>query len=119
MTKNKLNTEREKFSHYIIEIFDFKDIFNKDVTNKALELIKKLNLKVVKSATHNYVPHGATTMFILSSSHLIIHTWPEYDYAHIDLFSCSNAKTEEEIHTIIQESFKHANAKIKKMNYDK
>jgi len=34
---------------------------------------------------------GVTGVVILSESHISIHTWPEYRYAALDLFMCSNA----------------------------
>lgn len=34
---------------------------------------------------------GVTGVVILAESHISIHTWPEYGYAALDLFMCSNA----------------------------
>lgn len=38
---------------------------------------------------HVFTPNGGISgVAILQESHLSIHTWPEYDYAAIDLFVC-------------------------------
>jgi S-adenosylmethionine decarboxylase len=31
---------------------------------------------------------GVTGVAIVSESHLVIHTWPEYGYAAVDVFTC-------------------------------
>lgn len=38
---------------------------------------------------HRFDPHGLTGIFLLSASHLSVHTWPEHGYAAIDIFTCS------------------------------
>jgi len=44
---------------------------------------------VVNSTFHEFSPHGLSGVVILAESHLAVHTWPEYDCACVDLFSCS------------------------------
>lgn len=55
----------------------------------ADKLVKSLNLTVVKSVFHSFKPQGKTLVYILSESHLAIHTWPEYKLVHVDLVSCA------------------------------
>ncbi len=38
-----------------------------------------------------FSPRGVTGMVLLSESHVSIHTWPEYHFAAVDIFSCSGA----------------------------
>lgn len=45
-------------------------------------------LTVLQSAFHRFSPQGVTGVVLLSESHTSVHTWPEYGYAAIDLFSC-------------------------------
>ena len=35
---------------------------------------------------------GVTGVVILSESHISIHSWPEYQYAALDIFMCGDAK---------------------------
>jgi S-adenosylmethionine decarboxylase len=43
---------------------------------------------VVQEAFHLFNPHGVSGVVVIAESHLTIHTWPEYGYAAVDLFTC-------------------------------
>ncbi|TDX52694.1 adenosylmethionine decarboxylase [Orenia marismortui] len=43
---------------------------------------------IVESVFHHFNPWGVSGAVIISESHLTIHTWPEYNYAAVDLFTC-------------------------------
>jgi S-adenosylmethionine decarboxylase proenzyme len=45
---------------------------------------------IVESKFHKFSPYGISGMIIIEESHIAIHTWPEYEYAAIDIFSCSS-----------------------------
>jgi S-adenosylmethionine decarboxylase proenzyme len=46
---------------------------------------------VVESKFHQFAPQGVSGVVIIEESHLAIHTWPELEYAAIDLFTCGDA----------------------------
>lgn len=43
---------------------------------------------IVESVFHRFNPHGVSGVVVIAESHLAIHTWPEYGYAAVDLFTC-------------------------------
>ena len=43
---------------------------------------------IVQEAFHLFNPHGVSGVVVIAESHLTIHTWPEYGYAAVDLFTC-------------------------------
>lgn len=45
---------------------------------------------IVTSTFHRFLPYGVSGVVVISESHLTIHTWPEYGYAAIDLFTCGD-----------------------------
>jgi S-adenosylmethionine decarboxylase proenzyme len=45
---------------------------------------------VVETAFHVFNPHGVSGVVVIAESHLTIHTWPEYGYAAVDLFTCGD-----------------------------
>jgi len=49
---------------------------------------KKLDLEEVSEAFKQFSPIGVTGFILLEESHISIHTWPEHQYAAVDVFSC-------------------------------
>ena len=45
---------------------------------------------IVSDTFHHFSPHGVSGAVIIAESHLAIHTWPEYGYAAVDLFTCGD-----------------------------
>lgn len=43
---------------------------------------------VIQSSFHHFSPFGVSGVVVIQESHLAIHTWPEYQYAAVDLFTC-------------------------------
>ncbi len=46
---------------------------------------------VLQSAFHHFSPFGVSGVVVIEESHLAIHTWPEYRYAAVDLFTCGES----------------------------
>jgi S-adenosylmethionine decarboxylase len=46
-------------------------------------------LTILKKAEHRFEPQGLTYILVLSQSHLIAHTWPEYRTIVVDVFVCT------------------------------
>jgi S-adenosylmethionine decarboxylase len=65
------------------------------VENLAESIVSDLGLKVVKKVSHIFSPTGITLGYILSQSHLVIHTYPENGLIHVDLAVCSNHSVKE------------------------
>jgi S-adenosylmethionine decarboxylase proenzyme len=64
-----------------------------------LERVKKFMLEaasesgatVLDASFHYFTPQGVSGVVVIAESHLAIHTWPEYGYAAVDIFTCGNA----------------------------
>ncbi len=50
---------------------------------------REMGSKVIKVASHKFSPTGTTVVLILAETHMSIHTWPEHNYAALDIFICS------------------------------
>jgi len=53
-----------------------------------LEAVRRSGATVVKSVFHRYAPQGVSGVVVIAESHMSVHTWPEYNYAAIDFFTC-------------------------------
>jgi len=90
------------------------------IENLAEGVVSDLDLKVVKKMSHIFSPTGITLGYILSQSHLMIHTYPEDGVVHVDLAVCGNCSKKE-----FENSLKNALAKyevysveVKTLNFD-
>lgn len=82
---------RKKTWQNLIDIYHCTiDINNGDtIQNIVNQIVEDLGLHSIKQIKYFFPNQGITSVEILSESHLIIHTWPEFKYVSIDLFSCS------------------------------
>lgn len=72
-------------------------------TLKSLEKIRSAMISAAKEAKatimdisfREFNPFGISGIVVIAESHLTIHTWPEYGYAAVDIFTCGDIiKTE-------------------------
>ncbi len=54
----------------------------------ALKAAEIGNATVLKEVTHEFAPHGISCVLVIAESHLALHTWPEFNYVAVDLFTC-------------------------------
>lgn len=55
------------------------------------EAARRSNATIVNSCFHTFNPWGVSGAVIIQESHLTIHTWPEYGYASVDLYTCGES----------------------------
>jgi len=65
------------------------------VRNAMLDAARKSGATIVTETFHHFSPHGVSGAVIIAESHLAIHTWPEYGYAAVDLFTCGDGVSSE------------------------
>ena len=77
--------------HLLLELFDCDpDAINSlDIVKTAMvEAAKRAQATIVDVVFHEFNPFGISGVVVIAESHLAIHTWPEYRYAAVDVFSC-------------------------------
>lgn len=74
------------------------DLYGCDIADDVEEIRKKAHIaieyvgaNIVEECIHKFEPIGITYFAVISTSHFSIHTWPEYGYVAVDIFSCSDA----------------------------
>lgn len=78
-------------THLLLELRDCNRGFLNDVQKTESFLVnaaKEARATVLGAHFHEFSPHGVSGVVIIAESHLSIHTWPEYGYAAVDIFTC-------------------------------
>jgi len=65
---------------------------------------EKAGATIVTDTFHHFSPHGVSGAVIIAESHLSIHTWPEYGYAAVDLFTCGDTVSSKKAFENLRES---------------
>ena len=53
-----------------------------------IEVAEAAGATIIGESFHQFNPVGVTGVLAIAESHLTIHTWPEYGYAAVDVFTC-------------------------------
>lgn len=62
------------------------------IMDAAIDTVNELT--VVDKFQHNFNPYGLSIVYILAESHISIHTWEEYNYISIDMYTCGETTGE-------------------------
>ena len=79
--------------HLLLELFDcdLDAINNLEAVKQTLvEAARRAQATIVDVVFHEFNPFGISGVVVIAESHLSIHTWPEYRYAAVDIFSCGD-----------------------------
>lgn len=68
-------------------------------------IAERCGFHVVARAFHQFEPHGATGVLVLSESHFSAHTYPEDNKVYLDIFCCSIDFEPEFTARVIEEEF--------------
>ncbi len=84
----------------------------KEVQAALINAAKIAEATIVEVAFHEFNPFGISGMVIIAESHLSIHTWPEYKYAAVDIFTCGNTIKPEKAVSYLIEKFQSKNPSV-------
>jgi S-adenosylmethionine decarboxylase proenzyme len=80
-------------NHVLCEFYDCDKNIIDDITSIEkilLSVADKCQSTVLKKSFHKFTPQGVSGIVLIEESHLSIHTWPEFMYAAVDIFTCSS-----------------------------
>ncbi len=77
-----------------------------------VEAVRQMRASIVSVHFHHFNPHGVSGAVVISESHLTLHTWPEYGYAAIDVFTCGKVVDPWIAHNSLKASLKPARESI-------
>ena len=104
--------------HWLLECYDCDAAILKEYT-LVEELLKEAAVKggmnIIETRFHQFEPWGVSGFIIVSESHLSIHTWPEHQFAAIDIFSCQTNIDLEAILGHLKTALKTENINVQKI----
>ena len=77
--------------HIILELRDCNRQILDDLPRLQSTLVEaavSTGATIIGKTFHQFSPYGVTGVIAISESHLSIHTWPEFGYAAVDIFTC-------------------------------
>src|SRR5207253_3582885 len=104
--------------HLLLEMFDCDpDAINslEAVKGALIEAAKRAQATIVDVVFHEFNPFGISGVVVIAESHLSIHTWPEYRYAAVDIFSCGDVLKPEVAASYLVEQFAAERASVVEM----
>ncbi|MBI5189240.1 MAG: S-adenosylmethionine decarboxylase proenzyme [Nitrospirae bacterium] len=104
--------------HLLVEMKDCNSEILKDLYEVQSAMVAAANeakATVVEVAFHEFNPFGISGMVIIAESHLSIHTWPEYGYAAVDVFTCGDLIKPEVAAAYLAERFECKNMSLVEM----
>lgn len=78
-------------THLLLDLKDCKSALLDDIEFIRQAMIGAANeagATIVGETFHKFSPLGVTGIIAIAESHLCVHTWPEYGYAAVDIFTC-------------------------------
>lgn len=96
--------------HLIVDITDIRYDFQllekvEDIKPLMELIIEKGKLSVIGEVKKQFYPVGVTMVYLLSESHLSIHTYPELWKCSLDLYTCNTLMDFTEILDVIYNFF--------------
>jgi S-adenosylmethionine decarboxylase len=92
--------------HLLIDFWGAKNLQNQNLIQKALvKAAEACGATVLEVKIHSFgEDSGITAVAILAESHITIHTWPEINYAALDVFVCGSCDANKAV-PVLQEFF--------------
>jgi S-adenosylmethionine decarboxylase len=76
--------------HLLVDLWGAKNLTDPTMIDRALSAAAEAaGATILHSHFHHFGPDGGVSgVLVLAESHISIHTWPERDFAAIDIFMC-------------------------------
>jgi S-adenosylmethionine decarboxylase len=99
--------------HLLLELHDCSpEVLNslESVKTAMVDAAKRAEATIIDVVFHEFNPFGISGVVVIAESHLSIHTWPEYRYAAVDIFSCGDTINPAEAARYLVEQFQASRA---------
>ncbi len=79
--------------HFLAEFYNCSSVILNDegrIADIMTGAVEASKATIIKPFFHKFSPQGVSGIIVIAESHLAIHTWPELNFAAVDLFSCGD-----------------------------
>lgn len=98
-------------------VCDIKNIRNQNLLTNVDNVMKMMDeicktheYTILHKVKHVFHPQGFSILYLLSESHMSIHTFPERNYIAFDLYTCKYYENNDAYHTIHKDLIKEFDA---------
>lgn len=101
--------------HIVVELFECDSIILDDPKTLECHLLEAVRLSgatIIQSVFHHFSPHGVTGVVVIAESHFSVHTWPEYGYCAVDIFTCGEGIDDEAAFNYLKSNLKAGNVSV-------
>jgi len=105
--------------HYLVEYHNCDPSILDDqpsIQNILLEAALKSGATVLEYSFHKFSPQGVSGVVVIAESHISIHTWPEYGYAAVDIFTCGTKVDPWIAYNIMKEMLSSAETMVREID---
>ncbi len=101
-------------THLIIDLFGARRLDDlKHIERTLKRCVEVAGATLLHIHLHHFTPNGGVSgVAVLAESHISIHSWPEADYAALDVFMCGDAKPKLAV-DVLREAFHATEVKVK------
>jgi S-adenosylmethionine decarboxylase len=113
---NQKNKFKYAGIHLLAEFWHPKTIEDKEDLKKILiAAAKEANSIPLGVKIYSFSPQGITGVVLLAESHIAIHSWPEFDYLAVDIFTCGDKSIPDKALEYLKKKFEPKRVEIKKI----
>ena len=98
--------------HIIAEFMECENLDNIQELEAALRAAAAAaGATVIDVIVYKFSPQGMSAIVLLSESHISVHTWPEYGYAALDVYTCGDHVSPQKAIDVMKEFFRAKNVR--------
>ena len=103
-------------AHLIIDLYGASKLDDIAHIEAALrDCVDEAGATLLHIHLHPFEPNGGVSgVAVLAESHISIHSWPERDYAALDVFMCGDAKPERCV-DVLERAFRPSRTEVKEL----
>lgn len=102
--------------HLLVELWQARYLTDAvKIRSILIDAIKACGATMLSIDLHVFSPNnGVSGVAVLKESHISIHTWPEFDYAAIDIFVCGRINPHKAVN-VLKKGFQPAKMELKEI----